>query len=102
MYRRGILLLLLSTISLMSGQGELFTMEPLIVTASKIPTTLLGSSRNILVIEEEEIRNSPAGTVADLLKYISGVEINQRGPEGIQSDVSVAGGTFEQNLILID
>lgn len=86
----------------MPGQGGFYTMEPLIVTASKIPTTLLGTSRNILVIEEEEIRSSPAGTVADLLKYISGVEINERGPEGIQSDVSVAGGTFEQNLILID
>ena len=77
-------------------------MEPLIVTASKIPTTLLGTSRNILIIEEEEIKRSPAGGVSDLLKYILGIEINQRGPEGVQSDVSVAGGTFEQNLILID
>lgn len=102
MYRSVILLVLLPLISLWPIQSQLYTMEPLIVTASKIPTTLLGTSRNILVIEKEEIRNSPAGGVADLLKYISGVEINERGPEGIQSDVSVAGGTFEQNLILID
>jgi len=102
MYKSVILLVLLPLISLWPIQSQLYTMEPLIVTASKIPTTLLGTSRNILVIEKEEIRNSPAGGVADLLKYISGVEINERGPEGIQSDVSVAGGTFEQNLILID
>lgn len=102
MYRHIIILLLLPLISLMPGQGELYTMEPLIVTASKIPTTLLGTNRNILVIEEEEIRNSPASTVADLLKFSSGVDVNERGPEGIQADVSVAGGTFEQSLILID
>jgi vitamin B12 transporter len=102
MYRRIIILLLLPLISLMPQQGELYTMEPLIVTASKIPTTFLGTNRNILVIEKEEIKNSPARTVADLLKFSSGVDINERGPEGIQADVSIAGGTFEQSLILID
>jgi len=77
-------------------------MEPLIITAGKIPTTLLSASRNIVVIEEEEIRESPASSIEDLLKYISGVSINQRGPEGVQSDVSVRGGSFEQTLILVD
>ncbi|MEJ2567534.1 MAG: TonB-dependent receptor plug domain-containing protein, partial [candidate division WOR-3 bacterium] len=76
-------------------------MEPLIVTG-KVPTTLLGANRNILVIEGEEIMNSPESGVADLLKYVSGVDVNQRGPEGIQTDVSIRGGTFEQTLILID
>ncbi|MBN1695080.1 TonB-dependent receptor [candidate division WOR-3 bacterium] len=77
-------------------------MEPLIVTASKIPTTLLGTNRDVIVIEKGEIESSPASGIADLLKYISGVEISERGPQGIQSDVSVGGGTFEQSLILID
>jgi vitamin B12 transporter len=77
-------------------------MEPLIVTARKIPTTLLGANRNVTVIEREEILRSPASGVADLLKYISGIHINERGPEGIQSDVSIRGGTFEQTLILIN
>ena len=80
----------------------IYTMEPLIVTAGKIPTTLVETSRNIIVIEKEEIINSPASGVADLLKYISGIDINERGPEGIQSDVALRGGTFEQTLILID
>jgi len=102
MYKRIILLILLPLISLMPRQSQLYTLEPLIVTASKIPTTLLGANRNILIIEKEEIESSPASGVADLLKYISGVEINERGPQGIQSDVSIGGGTFEQNLILID
>lgn len=85
------------------GQEESFyIMEPLVVTASRIPATFLGTDRNIKVIEKEEIENSPASGVADLLKFVSGVYINERGSEGIQSDVGVAGGTFEQTLILLD
>jgi vitamin B12 transporter len=102
MYKRIILLILVSVTSVWAQQSQLYIMEPLIVTASKIPTTLLGTNRDVIVIEKEEIESSPASGVADLLKYISGVEISERGPEGIQSDVSVGGGTFEQNLILID
>jgi len=102
MYKRIILLIFFSVTSIWAQQSQLYIMEPLIVTASKIPTTLLGTNRDVIVIEKKEIESSPASGVADLLKYISGVEINERGPEGIQSDVSVAGGTFEQSLILID
>ena len=85
---RFILILLLPLMSLWSFQSRLYTMEPLIVTG-KVPTTLLGANRNILVIEGEEIMNSPESGVADLLKYVSGVDVNQRGPEGIQTDVSI-------------
>jgi vitamin B12 transporter len=97
-----VFLVFLPVLFLPAQQSQIYTLEPLIVTASKIPTTFLGTSRDVLVIEKEEIKGSPASGVADLLKYISGVEINERGPQGIQSDVSIGGGTFEQNLILID
>ena len=102
MCRRMVFLVLLPLLFLPAQRSQIYTLEPLIVTASKIPTTLLGTNRNVLVIEKEDIESSPAGGIADLLKYISGVEINERGPEGIQSDISIGGGTFEQNLILID
>ncbi len=102
MYRRVIFLLFLPLISLMPGQSRLYTMEPLIVTASKIPTSFFGTNRNIIVIEKEEIKNSPANSIADILNFTSGVNINQQGPEDVQAEVSVGGGTFEQTLILID
>jgi vitamin B12 transporter len=101
MRRQFILIFFLPLIPLWSLQSRIYTMEPLIVTG-KMPATLLGASRNILVIETKEIINSPASGVADLFKYISGVTINERGPGGVQADVSVRGGTFEQTLILID
>jgi len=93
---------LLSAILLRAKQDRLYTFEPLIVTASKIPTTSLGTNRNIIVIGQKEIENNPASSVADLLKNISGIHITQKGPEGIQADISIGGGTFEQTLIMID
>jgi vitamin B12 transporter len=102
MHRHIILILFLNIIPLFSQQRQLYTMKPLIITGGKISATLLRSNRNVTVIEREEIISSPASGIADLLKYISGVKINERGPEGVQSDISVSGGTFEQTLILID
>jgi vitamin B12 transporter len=90
-----------SAITLFAQESRFYTLEPLIVTASKIPTTFFGTNRNILVIEREEIENSPANSLADLLKFVSGVNIRERGSEGVQGDIYTF-GTFEQTLILID
>ena len=101
-YKCFFILSLLQAIFLQSEGTRLYIFEPLIVTASKIPTTSLGTNRNIITIEQKEIENSPASSLVDLLKNISGTNITQKGPEGIQADISTEGGTFEQTLILID
>ena len=44
----------------------------------------------------------PINNFQDLLEYNSGVDIKQRGPNGVQADISIRGGSFEQTLILID
>jgi iron complex outermembrane receptor protein len=95
-------LTLFSAINILAQETHFYTFEPLIVTASKIPTTFLATKGNILVIERKEIINSPASSIADLLNFCPGINITQKSTEGIQSDVSIAGGTFEQTLILID
>ncbi len=41
-------------------------------------------------------------SVQEMLEYVSGVDVKQRGPLGVQADVSIRGGTFEQTLILVD
>jgi vitamin B12 transporter len=101
-YKYLFFLTLFPAISIFAQETRFYTLEPLIVTASKIPTTFLATKGNILVIEGEEIKNSPASSIADLLNFCSGINITQKSAEGIQSDVSIAGGTFEQTLILID
>ena len=54
------------------------------------------------VISKNEIQNAPIQSIEDLLEYAVNIDLRQRGIDGIQSDVSIRGGSFEQVLILIN
>lgn len=83
-------------------KDTIYTLENQVVTASLIPTSLENTNRTITIIDQDEIINSPAQTITDLLEYVSGVDIRQRGVNGVQADIHLRGGTFEQTLILVD
>lgn len=91
-------------INLFFGQEEgILTLdEDIVVTASRIPTIFPNVARSIIVIDEQQITDSPANSVDELLQYISGIDVQQRGPQGVQSDINIRGATFEQALVLID
>jgi iron complex outermembrane receptor protein len=59
-------------------------------------------ARVVTVMTKEEIATAPAATVAELLRFLSGVDIRQRGVNGVQSDVSMRGGSFDQMLVLLN
>ncbi len=59
-------------------------------------------TRIIAVIDRNEIKAAPANNLADLLQYIAGADIRQRGSHGVQADLVIRGGTFDQVLILIN
>lgn len=59
-------------------------------------------NRNIRIIDQNLIRTLPVKSVNELLTYVSGVDVRQRGPWGTQSDIGIDGGTFDQTLVLID
>lgn len=76
--------------------------DEIVVTAGKVPFSLSEVPRSITVITQEELKNAPVQNIQDLLSNYSGIDIKKRGPEGVQADVSIRGGSFEQTLILID
>ena len=43
-----------------------------------------------------------AGNVADLLQQYTGIDVRRRGTDGMQSDLYIRGGSFDQTLVLID
>tara|TARA_B100000900_G_scaffold377487_1_gene360978 strand:- start:106 stop:1989 length:1884 start_codon:yes stop_codon:yes gene_type:complete len=57
---------------------------------------------NIQIISLEEIESSPVQSIEDLLEYAINVDIRQRGRQGVQSDISMRGGSFEQVLIMLN
>ena len=59
-------------------------------------------SRAIEVISARQIEGLPVQSVSELLQYLSGVDIRQRGVHGVQADIGIRGGTFDQTLVLIN
>lgn len=74
----------------------------IIVTASRIPSVPADANRSVTVIDRKTIESAPARSIVDLLEYAPGVDTRQRAPNGVQSDISIRGSTFEQSLVLID
>ncbi|MCD6354662.1 MAG: TonB-dependent receptor [Prolixibacteraceae bacterium] len=79
-----------------------YNLDEIEVSAQRAPALYSQVARIISVIERKEIEASPAQNVSELLKYVAGVDVRQRGTEGVQTDVSIRGGTFDQTLILLN
>ena len=77
-------------------------LEELVVTSSKAELTLNQTARLVAVITRAEIERQPVQSVQDLLKNIVGLDVRQRGANGVLAGISVRGGTFEQTAILLN
>ena len=72
------------------------------VAGTMSPLTALQSVRMVGLITRQQIESSAAQSVNDLLKTAVGVDVRQRGGFGIQTDISINGGTFDQIIILLN
>lgn len=79
-----------------------YQLEEIEVSAQRAPALFSEIARIVTVISSKEIAAAPVRTVQGLLEYVSGVDIRQRGSEGVQADISIRGGTFDQTLILLN
>ena len=77
-------------------------LDELIVTSSKAELTFNQEAKLVTAITREEIARQPAQSIQDLLKSVVGLDIRQRGANGVLSDISVRGGTFDQIAILLN
>jgi len=79
--------------------GDLGT---IVITGTRIPRPASFTLRNVSVIGPDEINSSPVHSAIEVLKYVPGVDLRERGPYGVQADLGVRGATFNQTLILLD
>ena len=77
-------------------------LDEVILNSTRIYLPLSEHSRTIQVIYASDIQKSGAPNVVVLLQQISGIDIRQRGVEGMQADLYIRGGSFDQTLLLID
>ena len=77
-------------------------LDEVLVSASRIQSKKYESGKNITVISQKEIAQLPVNSVDELLQYVGGVNLNNRGGFGVQSDIGMRGSTFSQVLVLVD
>ena len=77
-------------------------LSEVIVSSTRIDLPLQENARTIQIISKETIRQSGVTTVADLLQQVAGIDIRRRGIAGMQADLYIRGGSFDQTLLLID
>ena len=77
-------------------------LKDIIIKENRLETPLAELSKSVEIITKELIQATPLQSVADLLNFIVGVDVRNRGIGGVQGDVSIRGGTFDQTLIIIN
>ncbi len=78
------------------------TLEPVVVTATRTETPLRDVTTSITVITEDDIRNKQAETVVDVLRYVPGLDVVQKGSRGTTTSVFIRGSESDQVLVLVD
>ena len=102
MKRIAFLIALISAATIAFAQSPTETLDSIRVTATRVPVALHSSARIVTLLDSLTITSAPAETVNDLLKYALGVDVRQRGAMGMQTDISIRGGTYNQVAVLLD
>lgn len=77
-------------------------LDEVYVTAAVEEMPLEEATKSVSVITRKEIQQAPVESINDLLQYVASVDVTQRGKHGVQTDVSIRGGSFDQIAILLN
>lgn len=78
------------------------TLQEVVISSSRIDLPFKENSRTIQLITADDIKKSGVTNVADALQQIAGIDVRRRGTSGMQADLYIRGGSFDQTLLLID
>jgi iron complex outermembrane receptor protein len=76
--------------------------DEVVISAQRMPVTFSQAARVVQIIGKEQLSNAPVHDLQDLLKFVSNVDVRQRGNNGVQADISIRGSSFDQVLILLN
>ncbi|HWB30211.1 MAG TPA: TonB-dependent receptor [Vicinamibacterales bacterium] len=76
--------------------------QSVVVTASLAPESLDALTRSVTVLTREDLDLMGLTSVIDALRFVPGTDARARGPMDVQTDFSLRGATFGQNLMLAD
>ena len=76
--------------------------ESVIVTGVYQPVQLDEADRDVTVIELDALKKVLSNTLFDFLRLDPSLDVQSRGVNGVQTDISIRGGNFGQTLVLLD
>lgn len=77
-------------------------LDEVIVTSNRSIVPLKQTAKQVLIISSDKIKQLPVQSLQDLLNYVAGIDVQQRGGHGVQADISIRGGSFDQTAILLN
>ncbi len=77
-------------------------LQDVTIKAYKTKITLKNTARIVNTITAKDLKVAPVTSIPDALKSVMNVDVRERGVYGIQSDMNIRGGSFEQNVILLN
>lgn len=78
------------------------SLKEVVVTSSRIDLPFKENSRTIQIVTAEDIKKLGITNVADALQQLAGIDVRRQGVNGMQADLHIRGGGFDQTLLLID
>jgi vitamin B12 transporter len=99
---RGLGLLVSSTLPLASLAAEPQTLQPVVVTATRLPQPIDTVLADLRVIDADTIANAGPMTLTELLQTRGGVEISATGGPGQVSSIFLRGSNASHVVLLID
>lgn len=87
-----------------NAQSDTITqkLDEIIIQENRIQLPFSKQSRNISLVDRQQIETTPARSLPEVLSFVPGVDVRQRGVTGVQADIGIRGGSFEQTLMLIN
>lgn len=97
-------LAMLAVVANLRAQNDtlFYDLPDITIRENRLELPFREASRSINVITAEQIRQLPVRSANELLTYVAGVDVRQRGAHGVQADIGIRGGTFDQTLILVN
>ena len=100
--KQSLALLTLLFFNIIISQQDTTDLKEVVVSTTKLEIPFSKNFRTVKIISSDYIKNSPASNVSDLLQEITGIDVRRRGVGGVQGDLYIRGGGFDQTLLLVD
>ena len=78
------------------------TLDQFVITADRTPVMFGQLKRSIQVISKKEIESMPVRNITELISYAMNTDVRSRGAFGMQADINIRGGSFDQTLVLLN